>query len=104
MIAGARCSSGYSTRVLPEHGRDDDSAQRVHYLAVEANRVDYLISVHVGRSFRRDLRILDAVQRATKYQMATLPARNDAVVLPFISNEEAERKFASGVGLSKACS
>jgi alkyl hydroperoxide reductase subunit AhpC len=50
-----------------------------------------------GRNFDEILRVLDALQLSAKYRVAT-PVNwrpgDDTVVLPFISDEEAERMFA----------
>ena len=57
-----------------------------------------------GRNFDEILRVLDALQLSTKYRVAT-PVNwhpgDDTVVLPFISDEEAERMFADQGGLRK---
>jgi thioredoxin-dependent peroxiredoxin len=69
-------------------------------------RVELIISypAHIGRNFNEILRILDALQLSAKYRVATpvnwQPA-DDTVVLPFISDEEAESIFADQGGFRK---
>jgi thioredoxin-dependent peroxiredoxin len=69
-------------------------------------RVELIISypAHIGRNFNEILRILDALQLSAKYRVAT-PVNwqpgDDTVVLPFISDEEAERIFADQGGFRK---
>jgi len=59
---------------------------------------------YIGRSFDEILRVLDALQLSAKYRVAT-PVNwqpgEDTVVLPFISDEEAEAMFADRGGLRK---
>jgi alkyl hydroperoxide reductase subunit AhpC/uncharacterized protein (DUF924 family) len=59
---------------------------------------------HIGRSFEEILRIIDALQFSSKLQVAT-PADwrpgEDTVVLPFISDEEAEQMFPDQNGVRK---
>ncbi len=59
---------------------------------------------YVGRSFTEILRVVDALQLSSKFQVAT-PADwrpgEDTVVLPFISDEEAERMFPDQDGVRK---
>ena len=69
-------------------------------------RVELIISypAHIGRNFNEILRILDALQLSAKYRVAT-PVNwqpgDDTVVLPFISDEEAESIFAEQGGFRK---
>ena len=76
------------------------------FIISPSKRVELIISypAHVGRSFGEILRVLDALQLSAQYHVAT-PANwqpgDDTVVLPFISDEDAERKFASQGGLRK---
>jgi alkyl hydroperoxide reductase subunit AhpC/uncharacterized protein (DUF924 family) len=69
-------------------------------------RVELIISypAYIGRNFNEILRILDALQLSAKYRVAT-PVNwqpgDDTVVLPFISDEEAERIFADQGGFRK---
>jgi peroxiredoxin len=71
-----------------------------------SKRVELIVSypAHVGRSFNELLRVLDALQLSAKHRVAT-PANwqpgDDTVVLPFISDEEAERMFAEQGGIRK---
>jgi alkyl hydroperoxide reductase subunit AhpC/uncharacterized protein (DUF924 family) len=59
---------------------------------------------HIGRSFEEILRVIDALQVSSKSQVAT-PADwrpgEDTVVLPFISDEEAEQLFPDRHGVRK---
>ena len=59
---------------------------------------------YVGRNFDEILRVLDALQLSAKYRVAT-PANwrpgDDTVVLPFISDAEAEHLFADQGGVRK---
>jgi thioredoxin-dependent peroxiredoxin len=69
-------------------------------------RVELIISypAHIDRNFNEILRILDALQLSAKYRVAT-PVNwqpgDDTVVLPFISDEEAESIFADQGGFRK---
>jgi thioredoxin-dependent peroxiredoxin len=71
-----------------------------------SKRVELIVSypAHVGRSFNELLRVLDALQLSAKHRVAT-PANwqpgDDTVVLPFISDEEADRMFAEQGGIRK---
>ena len=57
---------------------------------------------YVGRNFDEILRVIDALQLSQRYRVAT-PANwrpgDDTVVLPFVSDEEAERMFAEQGGV-----
>ena len=76
------------------------------FIISPAKRVELILSypAFIGRSFDEILRILDALQLSAKYHVAT-PANwqpgDDTVVLPFISDEEAERMFAGQGGFRK---
>jgi len=79
------------------------------FIISPAKRVELILSypAFIGRNFNEILRVLDALQLSAKYQVAT-PANwkpgDDTVVLPFISDEEAERMFADKGGFRKVCS
>jgi thioredoxin-dependent peroxiredoxin len=76
------------------------------FIISPAKRVELILSypAFIGRSFNEILRVLDALQLSAKYHVAT-PANwqpgDDTVVLPFISDEEAERMFADQGGFRK---
>jgi alkyl hydroperoxide reductase subunit AhpC/uncharacterized protein (DUF924 family) len=76
------------------------------FIISPSKRVELIISypAHIGRSFDEILRVLDALQLSAKHRVAT-PANwrpgDDTVVLPFISDEEAERLFAEQGGFRK---
>lgn len=76
------------------------------FIISPAKRVELILSypAFVGRNFSEILRVLDALQLSAKYRVAT-PANwqpgDDTVVLPFISDEEAERMFADQGGVRK---
>jgi thioredoxin-dependent peroxiredoxin len=76
------------------------------FIISPAKRVELILSypAFIGRSFNEILRILDALQLSSKYHVAT-PANwqpgDDTVVLPFISDQEAERLFADQGGFRK---
>jgi alkyl hydroperoxide reductase subunit AhpC len=69
-------------------------------------RVELVLSypAHIGRNFDEILRVIDALQLSSTFQVAT-PADwkpgDDTVVLPFISDDEAERMFADRGGLRR---
>ncbi len=71
-----------------------------------SKRVELILSypAYIGRSFDEILRVVDALQLSTKYRVAT-PVNwrpgDDTVVLPFISDEEAERMFGEQSGFRK---
>lgn len=79
---------------------------RCVFIISPAKRVELIVSypAFIGRSFNEILRVLDALQLSAKYHVAT-PANwqpgDDTVVLPFISDEEAERMFADQGGFRK---
>ena len=76
------------------------------FIISPAKRVELILSypAYIGRNFDEILRVLDALQLSAKYHVAT-PANwrpgDDTVVLPFISDEEAERMFAKQGGIRK---
>ena len=76
------------------------------FIISPAKRVELILSypAFIGRNFSEILRVLDALQLSAKYHVAT-PANwhpgDDTVVLPFISDEEAERMFADQGGFRK---
>jgi thioredoxin-dependent peroxiredoxin len=76
------------------------------FIISPAKRVELILSypAHIGRNFNEILRVLDALQLSAKYRVAT-PVNwqpgDDTVVLPFISDEEAERMFADQGGFRK---
>ena len=76
------------------------------FIISPAKRVELIISypAYIGRNFNEILRVLDALQLSAKYRVAT-PANwqpgDDTVVLPFITDEEAERMFANQGGFRK---
>ena len=76
------------------------------FIISPATRVELIITypAYIGRSFDEILRVLDALQLSAKHHVAT-PANwkpgDDTVVLPFISDEEAEALFAHEGGLRK---
>jgi thioredoxin-dependent peroxiredoxin len=69
-------------------------------------RVELILSYpsYVGRNFNEILRVVDALQLSANYRVAT-PVNwrpgDDTVVLPFISDEEAERMFSDEGGFRK---
>ena len=77
------------------------------FIIAPSKRIELILSypAYVGRNFDEILRVLDALQLSAKYRVAT-PANwrpgDDTVVLPFISDDEAERMFADQGGLRKA--
>src|SRR5208337_4676145 len=76
------------------------------FIISPSKRVELILSypAFIGRSFDEILRVLDALQLSAKYRVAT-PVNwqpgDDTVVLPFISDEEAERMFADQGGFRK---
>jgi len=90
------------------HGASIGQTQTVRsvFIISPSKRVELILSypAYIGRNFNEILRILDALQLSAKYQVAT-PANwqpgEDTVVLPFISDEEAERMFAGQGGFRK---
>ena len=76
------------------------------FIISPAKRVELILSypAYVGRNFNEILRVLDALQLSAKYRVAT-PANwqpgDDTVVLPFITDDEAEHMFAAQGGFRK---
>ena len=76
------------------------------FIISPAKRVELILSypAYVGRNFNEILRVIDALQLSAKYRVAT-PANwqpgDDTVVLPFISDDEAEKMFAEQGGFRK---
>jgi alkyl hydroperoxide reductase subunit AhpC len=76
------------------------------FIISPSKRVELILSypAYIGRNFGEILRLLDALQLSAKYRVAT-PANwrpgDDTVVLPFISDQEAERMFADQGGFRK---
>jgi alkyl hydroperoxide reductase subunit AhpC/uncharacterized protein (DUF924 family) len=76
------------------------------FIISPAKRVELIITypAYIGRSFDEILRVLDALQLSARYRVAT-PVNwkpgDDTVVLPFISDEEAEAMFADQGGMRK---
>ena len=76
------------------------------FIISPSKRVELILSypAYIGRNFNEILRVIDALQLSAKYHVAT-PANwqpgDDTVVLPFISDEEAERMFADQGGFHK---
>jgi len=72
------------------------------FIISPVKRVELMITypAYIGRNFDEILRVLDALQLSAKYRVAT-PVNwrpgDDTVVLPFITDEEAEGMFAGGV-------
>jgi len=90
------------------HGSGLGQTQTVRnvFIISPAKRVELILSypAFIGRNFNEILRVVDALQLSAKYQVAT-PANwapgDDTVVLPFISDEEAERIFGAEGGFRK---
>jgi alkyl hydroperoxide reductase subunit AhpC len=76
------------------------------FIISPSKRVELILSypAYVGRNFNEILRVIDALQLSAKYRVAT-PANwqpgDDTVVLPFISDDEAERMFTDQGGVRK---
>ena len=87
-------------------GLGETMTVRSVFIISPSKRVELILSypAYVGRNFDEILRILDALQLSAKYRVAT-PANwrpgDDTVVLPFITDEEAERLFADRGGVRK---
>jgi alkyl hydroperoxide reductase subunit AhpC/uncharacterized protein (DUF924 family) len=90
------------------HGASLGQTQTVRsvFIISPQKRVELILSypAFVGRNFNEILRVLDALQLSQKFRVAT-PANwqpgDDTVVLPFISDEDAERMFADQGGFRK---
>jgi alkyl hydroperoxide reductase subunit AhpC/uncharacterized protein (DUF924 family) len=90
------------------HGSSQGETMTVRnvFIISPAKRVELILSypAFVGRSFDEILRVLDALQLSAKYRVATpvdWKPGSDTVVLPFISDAEAERMFADQGGFRK---
>jgi len=76
------------------------------FIVSPAKRIELILTypASVGRNFDEILRVLDALQLSATHRVAT-PANwrpgDDTVVLPFISDDEAERLFAESGGVRK---
>ena len=87
-------------------GLGETMTVRSVFIISPSKRVELILSypAFIGRNFNEILRVLDALQLSAKYRVAT-PANwqpgDDTVVLPFISDEEAERMFADQGGFRK---
>ena len=87
-------------------GLGETMTVRSVFIISPLKRVELILSypAYVGRSFDEILRVIDALQLSAKYRVAT-PANwrpgDDTVVLPFISDEEAERTFAEQGGVRR---
>jgi alkyl hydroperoxide reductase subunit AhpC/uncharacterized protein (DUF924 family)/CRP-like cAMP-binding protein len=87
-------------------GLGETMTVRSVFIISPSKRVELILSypAYIGRNFNEILRILDALQLSAKYRVAT-PANwqpgEDTVVLPFISDEEAERMFTDQGGFRK---
>jgi thioredoxin-dependent peroxiredoxin len=85
-------------------GLGETMAVRSVFVISPAKRVELILTypAYVGRNFDEILRVIDALQLSAKYRVAT-PANwrpgEDTVVLPFISDEEAERIYADQGGV-----
>ncbi|WP_423069539.1 peroxiredoxin [Devosia sp. CN2-171] len=81
-------------------------AVRSVFIISPTKRVELVLSypAYVGRNFDEILRVVDALQLSAKYRVAT-PANwqpgQDTVVLPFLSDAEAEEMFAEQGGFRK---
>jgi len=94
------------TTFRPGTGVAETMTVRSVFVISPAKRVELALSypAHVGRNFDEILRVVDALQLSARYRVAT-PASwkpgDDTVVLPFISDEEAERSFADTGGVRR---
>jgi uncharacterized protein (DUF924 family)/alkyl hydroperoxide reductase subunit AhpC len=90
------------------HGNNVGQTQTVRsvFIISPAKRVELILTypAGIGRNFDEILRAIDALQLSAKHKVAT-PANwrpgEDTVVLPFISDEEAETLFADIGGIRK---
>jgi peroxiredoxin len=79
---------------------------RCVFIISPSKRVELILSypAGIGRNFEEILRVIDALQLSAKHHVAT-PVNwrpgDDTVVLPFISDEEAEKMFADLGGFRK---
>ena len=87
-------------------GLGETMTVRSVFVISPAKRVELVLSypAHVGRNFDEILRVVDALQLSARHRVAT-PANwkpgEDTVVLPFISDEEAEGMFAHVGGVRR---
>ena len=87
-------------------GLGETMAVRSVFIISPSKRIELILTypAHVGRNFDEILRVIDALQLSSKHRVAT-PANwrpgDDTVVLPFLSDEEAERMFAEQGGIRK---
>jgi len=94
------------TTFLHGAGLGQTMTVRSVFIVSPAKRVELIITypAHIGRNFDEILRVIDALQLSARHRVAT-PANwrpgEDTVVLPFISDEEAERMFGAEGGLRK---
>ena len=76
------------------------------FIISPAKRIELILAypAFIGRNFDEILRVIDALQLSARYHVAT-PANwrpgEDTVVLPFVSDEEAERMFGDDSGFRK---
>ena len=95
----------------PTHFRHGSGAAetitvRSVFIISPLKRVELILSypANIGRNFDEILRVVDALQLSSKFRVATpanWKAGDDTVVLPFISDEEAEQLFAEQGGIRK---
>ncbi len=90
------------------HGESAGETMTVRnvFIISPAKRVELILSypASIGRSFDEILRVIDALQLSAQYRVATpvdWRPGDDTVVLPFISDEEAETLFADQGGFRK---
>ncbi|KAI8620953.1 thioredoxin-like protein [Chytriomyces sp. MP71] len=91
---------GMLDNTMFRHGVNKGETMTVRsvFIISPKKRVELIFSypAHIGRNFKEILRTLDALQLSAKYHVATpvnwLPG-DDTVVLPFISDEDAEQLF-----------
>jgi alkyl hydroperoxide reductase subunit AhpC/uncharacterized protein (DUF924 family)/CRP-like cAMP-binding protein len=94
------------TRFRHGTGLGETMTVRSVFVISPAKRVELVLSypAHIGRNFDEILRVVDALQLSARYRVAT-PANwkpgEDTVVLPFISDEEAEATFAHNGGVRR---
>jgi thioredoxin-dependent peroxiredoxin len=93
------------------HGATSGATMTVRnvFIISPSKRVELILSypAFIGRNFGEILRVVDALQLSAKFQVAT-PVNwqpgDDTVVLPFISDEEAEQIFGPEGGFRKVLS
>jgi alkyl hydroperoxide reductase subunit AhpC/uncharacterized protein (DUF924 family)/CRP-like cAMP-binding protein len=87
-------------------GLGETMAVRSVFVISPGKRVELVLAypAHVGRSFEEILRVVDALQLSARHPVAT-PADwrpgEETVVLPFVSDEEAESLFARSGGVRR---